>query len=91
MAIKRTHDVVATVGTYKDRDGNEKKRYVNCGSAFLDDSGRMSIKLETIPVSPEWSGWVSLYAVEKRDAPAPAAADRYRGAPDGPDGEDIPF
>ena len=92
MAIKKTHDVVATVGTYKDRDGNEKKRYVNCGSAFLDDSGRMSIKLETIPVSPEWSGWISLYAVEKRDAPAPApATDRYRGAPGGLDGEDIPF
>ena len=40
MASKKTHDAVATIGSYKDRDGNEKKRYVNVGSVFTDEDGR---------------------------------------------------
>lgn len=62
MASKKTHDVVATVGTYKDRQsGEEKKRYQNVGSAFTDEDGRISLKLDAVPVGPEWSGWLSLY------------------------------
>jgi hypothetical protein len=87
---KRTHDVVATAGTYKDRDGNEKKRYLNCGSAFTDDEGRVSIKVESIPVGPDWSGWLSLYPVKEREGVGAQQASRGRdGRGDG--GDDIPF
>lgn len=65
MAAQYTHDVVATVGSYRDREGNEKKRFVNIGKCFTQENGRMSIKLDTIPVGPEWSGWLSLY--EKKE------------------------
>jgi len=89
---RRTHDVVAAVGTYKDRDGKEKKRYLNCGSAFTDDEGRISIKLDAVPVSPDWSGWLSLYPVERRDAPQAPAAGRYESAKDlHEEGDDIAF
>jgi len=64
---KYTHDVTATVGSYTNREGDEKKRYVNVGKAFTDDSGRISIKLETIPVGPDWSGWLSLYPAKTRE------------------------
>jgi hypothetical protein len=67
MASRKTHDAVATVGTYKDRNGNEKKRYVNVGSVFTDDDGRQSLKLDSVPVGPEWSGWVSFYEPKERD------------------------
>lgn len=68
MRAKITHDVVATIGTYKNKQtGEEKKIYKNIGQCFTDDQGRQSIKLETIPVSPEWTGWVSLYPVRERD------------------------
>lgn len=67
MAAKYTHDVVATNGSYKDNQGNEKKRYVNVGKAFTNEHGQISIKLETIPVGPDWSGWVSLYEPKPRD------------------------
>lgn len=83
MKAKRTHEVVATNGTYKDRDGNEKKRYINCGSAFTGEDGRISIKLDSVPVSPEWSGWFSLYAVERKEErrePEIPAAGRYENA-----------
>ena len=55
-----THKVVATVGTYV-KDGQEKKRYLTVGAGFTDDQGRQSIKLDALPVHPEWSGWLSLY------------------------------
>jgi hypothetical protein len=32
MSAKITHDVVDTIGEYKDRDGQTKKRYTNVGS-----------------------------------------------------------
>lgn len=64
---KKTHDVVATVGSYKTSSGEEKKRYVHCGSAFTNDEGQISIKLDSVPVSPEWSGWLSLYVPKPRD------------------------
>lgn len=59
-----THKILATVGKYKDNDGNEKKRYVQCGVAFSDEQGRISLKMDAMPVSPEWSGWLQLYPVD---------------------------
>lgn len=68
MKARRTHDVVATVGEYSDREtGEKKKRFSTCGSAFSDDQGRISIKLDTIPVGPDWSGWLSLYPADRKD------------------------
>ena len=63
--MKKTHDLVATIGTYKDRNGDEKKRYTKLGAAFTDDQGRISLKLDAVPCSPDWSGWVSLYDVDR--------------------------
>lgn len=80
MPSKKTHDVVATVGSYKDAQGAEKKRYVNCGSAFTDENGRVSIKLDTVPVSPEWSGWLSLYEPKEKEGGHPQARQSQRTA-----------
>lgn len=92
---RKVFDVVATVGKYNDRQGNEKKRYQTCGAAFENDKGQLSIKLECIPVGPDWSGWLSLYPPKERDA-APvsshsaAKADGYQKQPIDTD-EDIEF
>lgn len=90
MAAKRTHDVVATVGKYTDAGGAEKKRYANVGSAFTDDQGRVSIKLDTVPVTPEWSGWLSLYPVESRKESRPQREERPPSTRE-PEQDDIPF
>ena len=87
---RKTHDLVATIGTYKDRDGNEKKRYLTCGVVLTDDEGRMSIKQDCIPVSPEWSGWYSLYPADKGgERQHHAANESHRQESNG--GDDIPF
>ena len=63
---KPTHDVVATTGEYTNNSGEKKKRYVTCGKAFTDEQGRVSLKIEALPVGPGWSGWLSLYPVENQ-------------------------
>ncbi len=57
MAIKR-YDVVAITGSYVDRSGVEKRRYLNCGAVFETEKG-LSLKLEAIPVG--FDGWFQLY------------------------------
>ena len=57
MAIKR-YDVVAVTGSYTDRNGVEKRRYLNCGAVFETDKG-LSQKLEAVPLGSE--GWFQLY------------------------------
>ena len=64
---KKIYDAVATVGTYKDRNGEEKKRYVNVGSVFENDKGQLSLKLDSVPVGNEWSGWVGFFEPKERD------------------------
>lgn len=64
--MQKTHDVVATVGEYQDRNGETKKRYVNVGALFTDpETGHMSAKMEAFPCSPEWSGWLSFFEVDR--------------------------
>jgi hypothetical protein len=70
MARKK-YDAVATVGTYRNAAGEEKKRYSKIGVVFEDEAGRLSLKLDTIPVGPDWSGWVSLYEPEVSQGEAP--------------------
>lgn len=77
MPNKRTHDVVVTTGEYTNGQGEKKKRYTNVGSAFTDDQGRISIKLDCVPVTPEWSGWLSLYE-PKQQGRDRTPADSYR-------------
>lgn len=67
MATKK-FDVVANVGEYTNRQGETKKRYLNIGAVFENDQGHMSIKLECVPLGPEWSGWANLYVPKERDA-----------------------
>ena len=58
---KKKYDVVAITGTYQDAQGQEKKRYLNCGVVFEnEETGNLSIKIETMPVG-EWNGWLSLF------------------------------
>ena len=89
-----THDIVATIGTYTDREGNEKKRFNKCGAAFTNDDGNLSIKIDAMPVSPEWNGWLSLYEKKEFDnqassRPQPARQQPVAAAAD--DGDEIPF
>lgn len=92
--MKKKYDVVATNGEYKDRQtGETKKRYVNVGSVFEDDQGRLSMKLDAFPVGQEWSGWLSFYEPKGREQQQPSQQQQPKLAQpsDDDDGDDIPF
>ena len=91
-----THDIVATIGEYTDSQGNTKKRYQKCGAAFTNDEGDLSIKLDAIPVNPDWNGWLSLYIKREYDQQSTSTVNREpvrQVAAAGASGnqDDIPF
>ena len=81
MATK-VYDVVAVTGTYTDRSGEEKKRYLTCGAVFQSDKG-LSVKLECIPVG--FNGWFSLYEPKEHGQDKPKAKVASHSA------DEIPF
>jgi hypothetical protein len=99
---RKAYDVVATIGEYTDRNGEKKKRTINIGSIFENEKGQLSMKLDSIPVGPGWSGWANFYEPRERDAPpaqqarpqaqaAPARQYPPASAVDVGEGEEIPF
>jgi hypothetical protein len=66
MAMKPYRRAVAVTGTYTDRQGNEKKRYVNVGTLFQYDDGGFALKLDSVPVGEGWNGFISFYEIEDR-------------------------
>jgi hypothetical protein len=101
-SIHKRYDAVATVGSYTNAAGESKKRFLNIGTLLEYSDGRLSLKLEALPVVPEWSGWVSFYESkpqgERSTPPAQQSPPQARQRPASPppahdehDEEDIPF
>lgn len=67
MPATKKYDAVATIGEYKDRNGETKKRYVNVGTVFENDKGQLSLKLDAVPCAQEWTGWISFFEPKDRD------------------------
>lgn len=87
---KKVYDAAVSTGSYTDRDGNEKKRWVNVGAVFEHDGGGLSLKLETVPVGKDWSGWISFFVPKEREASPPREAPKANGYQPQFD-EEIPF
>ena len=63
MAVVK-YEVVAKNGTYKDRNGEEKTRWLKMGVCFESDKG-LSIKIDSMPVG--FDGWMSLMTPKPRE------------------------
>lgn len=67
------YEVMASTGSYTDKNGQEKKRWVKCGIVMSTKSGGLALKMETMPVGSD--GWFSLFEPKPRDeAPRKQAA-----------------
>ena len=104
MASRKKYDAVATIGEYTDRNGAVKKRYTNVGTVFENEDGRLSLKLDAVPVGQEWTGWVSFFEPKQSDSQQPSASQRpapsqherakanaYQADTSSDDTDDIPF
>ena len=85
--MKQFKKVVATVGKYTDANGQEKNRYVTVGKAFIRDDKSVSIKVDAMPVGPEFSGWLNLYDLDEDRQVAVVSAPK----PPVDAGADLPF
>ena len=65
--MKVEYDVVANMGQFVGRDGEIKQKYQNCGTVLLKDDGRLTMKLDILPLDKAWSGWFSLIAPTPRE------------------------
>lgn len=61
--MKAIRKLCASNGEYQ-KDGETRKRWQRVGTMFKDDDGRVSIKLDSIPVGPDWSGWLSAFPMD---------------------------
>lgn len=91
------YEMHATVSEWTDQaTGKRCRRTVQIGTVFEHESGRLSARLELVPVLPGWSGFVAFRPVlppGRRMPPgmpdAPPIPDEQPAGPD-PD-DDIPF
>ena len=56
MSVK--YEVIASTGTYKNKQGEEKKRWLKCGVVMETKNGGLAMKLEAVPVGSD--GWFTL-------------------------------
>jgi hypothetical protein len=62
--MKPIKKAVATVGKYTDSQGQEKTRYHTIGKLMQRDDGSHCLKIDSLPVGGDWSGWVSFYDLD---------------------------
>ena len=61
------YEVIATTGTYTNKQGEEKKRWQKIGVVMQGKNG-LTLKMEAVPVG--WDGWATLAEPrQKEDAP----------------------
>lgn len=87
--MKKIKKAVATVGKYTDRNGQEKTRYLTVGGLFKREDGSACMKLDTVPVGPDFNGWINFYDLDDQEQ-KPQQAPQQQPDPAGID-DDIPF
>jgi len=58
------YEVIATTGTYTNKQGEEKKRWQKIGVVMQTAKG-LTLKMESVPVG--WDGWPTLAEPKGRD------------------------
>ncbi len=62
--MRKFADLLATTGDWVDDAGKRHKCRSKVGIIFKDDlSGKLSVRLELLPVGPVWSGWLAVVPV----------------------------
>ena len=95
----KVYDIVATVGEYTDREGNQKKQYLNVGVVLKGDNGPYIMLNKTFNpaglAEPGRTGiLLGLFEPREREGQKPAqAAPAPQAAPPAAQGfdDDVPF
>lgn len=82
MAAKPIRKLVVKTGEYIDNvSGKNKGRWLQVGTLFKHDDGNLSIKLEAVPMSRDFDGWISVFPLDDQaQPPGPALQSTYNQA-----------
>ncbi len=61
--MRKTHKLLGTTRTWKDTDGQTRKQRVECGAIFTSETGRLSVRIEAIPTTAAFDGWLAAVPV----------------------------
>ncbi len=87
--MRRYKKAVASCGEYQS-NGQTKKRYQNVGTLFERDDGSLCLKLDAVPVGPEFEGWINFFDFDEKRQQRNDNSQQQRG-PEQLDDEEIPF
>ena len=66
--MKKIKEISVITGTYKDKNGQEKKRYQTIGNLF-EDGEYLKIKIDVMPlIKGGWDGWANCYDIDEKEA-----------------------
>lgn len=66
------YEVFARTGEY-EQDGETRARWLKVGAVFETRAGKLALKLEAVPASKDWDGWLSLFEPKEREPEATGA------------------
>lgn len=66
------------VGEYKDANGETKARWLTCGAVFEKDNGKLSLKIDCIPVN--FDGWLNLFVPYENDGSYGNSSNKSNGS-----------
>ena len=69
---------------YTTQDGQEKTYWSNHGTMWIDEEGKVTIKLDSIPQSANWDGYFKAFLHRPKE-------ERFQGLPKDDGYEDVPF
>jgi hypothetical protein len=58
------YEVIASTGTYTNKQGEEKKRWQKIGVVMQGKNG-LTLKMESVPIG--WDGWATLAEPKAKD------------------------
>lgn len=90
--MKRKFDAIATLGSYTDKaTGKKVKRFHTCGTVFESPNGKLFMRLDALPVSTDWSGFLSFREISRNSTTEPATDGELDEAQDEPHTDDDGF
>lgn len=72
MSSRRKFEMMATIAEWTDdATGKRCKRTVSIGTVFEHPSGKLSARLELVPVFPGWSGFLAFREIDQHSEQTP--------------------
>lgn len=57
--MTRTHTLHATTREWVDEAGKKHKVRIEAGAIFRSKAGNLVVKMDAIPITKDWSGWLA--------------------------------